>query len=130
MWVNWPFTFSPHIFHFIKVAVSYQEKLNSCVCRLRQVKIEKRILADQGNSLVDLCKVREASECIVLNLKPAKNTQKKWQLIFLLPTWTFIHNSGQQRRCKTRCLTCCRRCRAAGGSWTHTSTAWRSTWRS
>lgn len=33
--------------------------------RLRRVKIEKRVLADQGNTLVDLCKVREASERIV-----------------------------------------------------------------
>lgn len=39
-------------------------------------------------------------------------------------THTYLH------RCRAWCTTCCRRCRAAGGSWTHTSTAWRSTWRS
>lgn len=33
--------------------------------------MEKRILADQGNTLVDLCKVREASGSITLHPVPA-----------------------------------------------------------
>ncbi|XP_054462177.1 small conductance calcium-activated potassium channel protein 1-like [Anoplopoma fimbria] len=37
----------------------HQRKLLLAIHRLRQVKIEKRILSDQGNTLVDLCKVRE-----------------------------------------------------------------------
>ncbi|XP_038135369.1 small conductance calcium-activated potassium channel protein 1-like isoform X3 [Cyprinodon tularosa] len=37
----------------------HQRKLLLAIHQLRRVKMEKRILADQGNSLVDLCKVRE-----------------------------------------------------------------------
>ncbi|XP_029299104.1 LOW QUALITY PROTEIN: small conductance calcium-activated potassium channel protein 1-like [Cottoperca gobio] len=37
----------------------HQRKLLLAIHQLRRVKIEKRILADQGNTLVDLCKVRE-----------------------------------------------------------------------
>ncbi|KAM8839933.1 small conductance calcium-activated potassium channel protein 2-like isoform 2-T2 [Spinachia spinachia] len=36
----------------------HQRKLLLAIHQLRQVKIEKRILADQGNSLVDLCKMQ------------------------------------------------------------------------
>uniref|UniRef100_A0A8C4GVV9 Calmodulin-binding domain-containing protein n=1 Tax=Dicentrarchus labrax TaxID=13489 RepID=A0A8C4GVV9_DICLA len=43
----------------------HQRKLLLAIHQLRRVKMEKRILADQGNTLVDLCKVREASECII-----------------------------------------------------------------
>lgn len=35
--------------------------------RLRRMKMEKRTFADQSNSLVDLGKVREASECITFS---------------------------------------------------------------
>ncbi|XP_036001182.1 small conductance calcium-activated potassium channel protein 1 isoform X1 [Fundulus heteroclitus] len=37
----------------------HQRKLLLAIHQLRRVKMEKRILADQGNTLVDLCKVRE-----------------------------------------------------------------------
>ncbi|XP_070702560.1 small conductance calcium-activated potassium channel protein 1-like [Pempheris klunzingeri] len=37
----------------------HQRKLLLAIHQLRRVKIEKRILADQGNTFVDLCKVRE-----------------------------------------------------------------------
>ncbi|XP_070777244.1 small conductance calcium-activated potassium channel protein 1-like [Enoplosus armatus] len=37
----------------------HQRKLLLAIHQLRRVKIEKRILADQANTLVDLCKVRE-----------------------------------------------------------------------
>ncbi|XP_037650315.1 small conductance calcium-activated potassium channel protein 1-like isoform X1 [Sebastes umbrosus] len=37
----------------------HQRKLLLAIHQLRQVKIEKRILADQGNALADFCKVRE-----------------------------------------------------------------------
>uniref|UniRef100_A0A3B4XRG2 Small conductance calcium-activated potassium channel protein 1-like n=1 Tax=Seriola lalandi dorsalis TaxID=1841481 RepID=A0A3B4XRG2_SERLL len=40
----------------------HQRKLLLAIHQLRRVKMEKRVLADQGNTLVDLCKVREASE--------------------------------------------------------------------
>lgn len=43
--------------------------------------MEKRILADQGNSLVDLCKVREASECIVSSCSLTVQTLSRLQLI-------------------------------------------------
>uniref|UniRef100_A0A3B3URK1 Small conductance calcium-activated potassium channel protein 1-like n=1 Tax=Poecilia latipinna TaxID=48699 RepID=A0A3B3URK1_9TELE len=43
----------------------HQRKLLLAIHQLRRVKMEKRILADQGNTLVDLCKVREASEGIM-----------------------------------------------------------------
>lgn len=39
-------------------------KAETCVPRLRRMKMEKRTFADQSNSLVDFCKVREASERI------------------------------------------------------------------
>uniref|UniRef100_A0A4W6FCY7 Calmodulin-binding domain-containing protein n=1 Tax=Lates calcarifer TaxID=8187 RepID=A0A4W6FCY7_LATCA len=45
----------------------HQRKLLLAIHQLRRVKMEKRTLADQGNTLVDLCKVREASERTVLN---------------------------------------------------------------
>lgn len=48
------------------MALVLQPEAKCFVSRLRRVKMEKRILADQGNTLVDLCKVREASERIVL----------------------------------------------------------------
>ncbi|XP_023265588.1 small conductance calcium-activated potassium channel protein 1-like isoform X1 [Seriola lalandi dorsalis] len=37
----------------------HQRKLLLAIHQLRRVKMEKRVLADQGNTLVDLCKVRE-----------------------------------------------------------------------
>ncbi|XP_054618894.1 small conductance calcium-activated potassium channel protein 1-like isoform X2 [Dunckerocampus dactyliophorus] len=37
----------------------HQRKLLLAIHQLRRVKVEKRILADQGSTLVDLCKVRE-----------------------------------------------------------------------
>lgn len=43
--------------------------------------MEKRILADQGNSLVDLCKVREASECIVSSWSLTVQSLSRLQLI-------------------------------------------------
>lgn len=43
--------------------------------------MEKRILADQGNSLVDLSKVREASECIVPSRFLMVQTSARLQLI-------------------------------------------------
>ncbi|CAG5886304.1 unnamed protein product [Menidia menidia] len=39
----------------------HQRKLLLAIDQLRRVKMEKRILADQGSTLVDLCKVSEAS---------------------------------------------------------------------
>lgn len=39
-------------------------KIKTRIPRLRRMKMEKRTFADQSNSLVDLGKVREASECI------------------------------------------------------------------
>lgn len=51
-------------------------QLNECVSRLRRVKMEKRILADQGNTLVDLCKVREASKGVFLNIAATENLNK------------------------------------------------------
>lgn len=65
MWTNCPF-------RFLFTLTSCSTKLNKCVHRLRRVKMEKRILADQGNSLVDFCKVREASERIVFPLHPTE----------------------------------------------------------
>uniref|UniRef100_A0A3P9J3K3 Calmodulin-binding domain-containing protein n=1 Tax=Oryzias latipes TaxID=8090 RepID=A0A3P9J3K3_ORYLA len=41
---------------------THQRKLLLAIQQLRRVKMEQRILADQGNTLVDLQKVREASE--------------------------------------------------------------------
>lgn len=81
MWVNWPFKFLfTSLFLYCKgsnaILTSSSTKLNKCVLRLRQVKMEKRILADQGNTLVDLCKVREASERIISTLPPIETSTK------------------------------------------------------
>lgn len=40
---------------------------NTSIFRLRRVKMEKRTFADQSNSIVDLSKVREASDCITMS---------------------------------------------------------------
>ncbi|XP_035537136.1 small conductance calcium-activated potassium channel protein 1-like [Morone saxatilis] len=42
----------------------HQRKLLLAIHQLRRVKMEKRILADQGNTLVDLCKVREMQSLV------------------------------------------------------------------
>uniref|UniRef100_A0A3P8VFG0 Small conductance calcium-activated potassium channel protein 1-like n=1 Tax=Cynoglossus semilaevis TaxID=244447 RepID=A0A3P8VFG0_CYNSE len=46
----------------------HQRKLLLAIHQLRRVKMEKRILTDQGNTLVDLHKVREESQCTSLQL--------------------------------------------------------------
>uniref|UniRef100_A0A667ZRN7 Calmodulin-binding domain-containing protein n=1 Tax=Myripristis murdjan TaxID=586833 RepID=A0A667ZRN7_9TELE len=47
----------------------HQRKLLLAIHKLRSVKMEKRKLADQANTLVDLCKVSEASEhCVSTEL--------------------------------------------------------------
>lgn len=61
--------------------------------------MEKRILADQGNSLVDLSKVREASECIVPSLSLMVQTSARSQLI------CSIGFSVQTKKTKNRCRT-------------------------
>ena len=88
MWNNWPFEFS---------------LTTSCVSRLRRVKMEKRILADQGNTLVDLCKVREASKGVILNFPSTDNLNKvasdmPWCVSFcsLLSVWAHMHRRGRQ----------------------------------
>lgn len=97
------------------------------IYRLRRVKMEKRILADQGNSLVDLCKVREASERIVPSCSLKVQASASLQLT-CYDGFSLRNPNGY--RCRAWCTTCCQRCRAAGGNWTHTSTPWRSMWRS
>ncbi|XP_061616619.1 small conductance calcium-activated potassium channel protein 1-like isoform X2 [Phyllopteryx taeniolatus] len=94
----------------------HQRKLLLAIHQLRRVKVDKRILADQGSTLVDLCKVREASAHarFLANPEPSANAALLWEPL----------------SCKPRWATCWSRCRAAGPSWTRTSTAWRSTWRS
>uniref|UniRef100_A0A4W6FBB1 Calmodulin-binding domain-containing protein n=1 Tax=Lates calcarifer TaxID=8187 RepID=A0A4W6FBB1_LATCA len=42
----------------------HQRKLLLAIHQLRRVKMEKRTLADQGNTLVDLCKVREMQNLV------------------------------------------------------------------
>uniref|UniRef100_A0A8D2ZMP8 Calmodulin-binding domain-containing protein n=1 Tax=Scophthalmus maximus TaxID=52904 RepID=A0A8D2ZMP8_SCOMX len=54
----------------------HQRKLLLAIHQLRCVKMEKRILADQGNSLLDLGKVREASERIIFRSHPVKTPTK------------------------------------------------------
>uniref|UniRef100_A0A3Q3AGV4 Small conductance calcium-activated potassium channel protein 1-like n=1 Tax=Kryptolebias marmoratus TaxID=37003 RepID=A0A3Q3AGV4_KRYMA len=49
----------------------HQRKLLLAIHQLRRVKMEKRILADQGNTLVDLCKVR-TSEGAALQVSNAR----------------------------------------------------------
>uniref|UniRef100_A0A3Q3NL32 Small conductance calcium-activated potassium channel protein 1-like n=1 Tax=Labrus bergylta TaxID=56723 RepID=A0A3Q3NL32_9LABR len=46
----------------------HQRKLLLAIHQLRRVKLEKRTLIDQANTLVDLCKVREASKLILHNI--------------------------------------------------------------
>lgn len=89
MW-NWPFK-------------TFFSQLNKCVSRLRRVKMEKRILADQGNTLVDLCKVREASKGVILkhriHWKPQQGSiWYAWCVFFcfLSSMWTHMHRRGRQ----------------------------------
>uniref|UniRef100_A0A3Q2YIZ4 Small conductance calcium-activated potassium channel protein 1-like n=1 Tax=Hippocampus comes TaxID=109280 RepID=A0A3Q2YIZ4_HIPCM len=98
----------------------HQRKLMLAIHQLRRVKMDKRILADQGSTLVDLCKVREASALTALRISSQVPTHRCCDVCLL---WDRLS-------CKPRCPTCWWRCRAAGPSWTLTSTAWRSTWRS
>uniref|UniRef100_A0A674MMF3 Calmodulin-binding domain-containing protein n=1 Tax=Takifugu rubripes TaxID=31033 RepID=A0A674MMF3_TAKRU len=51
---------------------THQRKLLLAIHQLRRMKMEKRTFADQSNSLVDFCKVREASERIMLSVRRVK----------------------------------------------------------